>query len=100
MNNKSKQKQRGIMKRHILAIAIMIALAFTCHLFAQNFELASEAFEVNTYNGKTEIRISLPDYSLNTITKESESFSRFDIRGTEMTTSEGLPELPIFGITI
>ncbi|MFA5466172.1 MAG: C25 family cysteine peptidase, partial [Candidatus Cloacimonadales bacterium] len=88
------------MKRHILTIAIMIALAFTCHLFAQNFELASEAFEVNTYNGKTEIRFSLPDYSLNTITKESESFSRFDIRGTEMTTSEGLPELPIFGITI
>ncbi|HPY96355.1 MAG TPA: C25 family cysteine peptidase [Candidatus Cloacimonadota bacterium] len=88
------------MKRHILTITILIVLALSCHLFAQNFELAPEAFRVNTQKNTTEITFQLPDYSLNTITKESQSFSRISLGNIEMTTEEGLPELPIFAVSI
>ncbi|MDD2651066.1 MAG: C25 family cysteine peptidase, partial [Candidatus Cloacimonetes bacterium] len=88
------------MKRYILILTVLITMALICNLFAQNFVLASEAFDVNTQNERTEIRFNLPDYSLDTINKESEVFTRISLSGIEMTIAEGLPELPIFGITI
>ncbi len=88
------------MKRLLVVMTILLGLSLN-GLFAENFNLSKSAFKVNTFNAnQTEIQFELPDYTIKNVQLLSQNFSKIDIGTTEMLTKEGLPELPIFTISI
>lgn len=88
------------MKRLLVVMTILLILSLS-GLFAENFNLSMTAFKVNTSSAnQTEIQFELPEYTLKSIQASNHQFTRIDMGTTEMLTKEGMPELPIFTVSI